>query len=202
MDEWVRVRTVFSGNINRAKSLCEIQEHLEKHYKALDTTDILRSAVVLAVSAFDYVVHEIFRVEILRRYRVGEEVKGVTIPFSLLLLEHKKRERALEDFVVEMNSYKSFVHPDRVADALRAFVEDPWSKMTEELGTDRKDERDNLLRIYRWRNRIAHEADINPAHAGVEAWPIDRGDVLRAVGDVERIGELALKLVGGVSDRW
>ena len=60
----------FELNAQRAHTLTAIHNVLgSRTTRALDTSDILRSALVLAVSALDQYVHEVVRLGVLEIYR-------------------------------------------------------------------------------------------------------------------------------------
>jgi len=68
----------FQSNIQRTRILFGIHDVLKTQTTgALDISDILRSALVMAVSALDQYIHEIVRLGILEIYR-GE--RNITIP--------------------------------------------------------------------------------------------------------------------------
>lgn len=189
MDDYSSTEGVYRASLSRARDLCELQEYLTKTYSpALDTTDMLRAAVVLGVSAFDYLVHELFRIEVLVRHRDRRLIERLHIPFNVGVSDSAIRENLIDNYVRETNSYKSFVDPGKFSEAMGCFVQAPWLRISEHLGEQEKPLKKRLRTIYRWRNRIAHEADINPVLAGVELWPIEKFDVLDAINDLERIG--------------
>lgn len=106
-----------------------------------------------------------------------------------------KVESLLEAHVCQVNSYKSFVDPKKYSDAMGCFVSNPWDRVAAKLGRDAQSVKQRVRTIYRWRNRIAHEADINPALAGVELWPIDKQDVVEAIHDVEKVGLASIEVL-------
>lgn len=196
MDRFSEAEARFVDCLRRARGICDLQSFLEdNHAPALDTSDMLRAAVVLCVSAFDFLVHELIRIETISRYRGRRSINRLGVPFSILISEAADIEGSLEGHIRESNSYKSFVDPGKFAEAMGCFIEHPWDKMAERLGTDAKPLKSRLKTVYRWRNRIAHEADINPVLAGVELWPIEKQDVILAIDDVERIGKSAIAIL-------
>ncbi len=59
----------FGTNVGRARDLLALYTTLSATTTgALDLTDILRTAIVVAVSAFDHLVHEIARIGMLEIY--------------------------------------------------------------------------------------------------------------------------------------
>lgn len=175
--------------MQRARGVCELQEYLTaNHSAALDTSDMLRAAVVLCVSAFDFMVDELYRVEVLARFKSSKPVRRLHIPFEATIAGSSEVEGLIETHVRDINSHKSFVDPAKFADAMGCFIDDPWEKVSAKVGIDAESLKKRIRSIYRWRNRIAHEADINPVLAGIELFPIVKGDVIDAITDFEKVG--------------
>lgn len=196
MDSFTETKERFVECLQRARTICELQGYLsDTHSKALDTSDMLRASVVLCISAFDFLVHELFRIEVVNRYRSGTSVRRVQLPFDTAIASESRKEELIESHVREINSYKSFVDPGKFSEAMGCFVEDPWSKISAKLGQDPSEVKRRIRSIYRWRNRIAHEADINPVYAGIELWPIDKDDVIGAVSYIERVGLASVEVL-------
>lgn len=166
-------------------------EHLGGLYKALqslttsavDSSDILRAQIVLSVSALDYYIHEITAlgmVEIYEgkrpptdaflKYRVtlGSWAIGGTIPPGSSWFAGEVRDR---------HGYLSFQQPDKIADAIRLISPIRlWRDVAAHLCIDENDLKSKLRLIVDRRNKIAHEADIDPSYPGTR-WPISEGDV-------------------------
>ncbi|GLK76805.1 hypothetical protein GCM10008171_20590 [Methylopila jiangsuensis] len=196
MDRYRKVRETFESSLYRARNLTEVQDYLSKNYSvALDTSDMLRASVVLSVSSFDHLIHEIFRVEVLHRLNFKKEINNFDIPFNIQIADAEHWPHLVENFVRNKNSYKSFVDPGKFSEALSCFISDPWSHIADDTGLKAKDLKARLRTIYMWRNRIAHEADINPVLGGVSLWPIIKEDVTKAIGDLEKIGKSAIKIM-------
>lgn len=166
-------------------------EHLGGLHKALlalttaavDSSDILRSQIVLSVSALDYYVHEITAlgmVEVFERrrpptdaylkYRVtlGSWVSSGALPSGSSWFSAEVRER---------HSYLSFQQPDKIADAIRLISPIRlWRAVATHLTADEDSIKGQLRLIVDRRNKIAHEADIDPSYPG-QRWPISENDV-------------------------
>jgi len=196
MDEFSNLESTFRSSIVRSKALCDLQDYLAKNYSgALDSTDMLRASLVLSVSAFDYLVHEIIRIETIRRFKLKRSIDRINIPFNILNSDVSDIETRLDAHVREVNSYKSFVDPGKFSEAIGCFVSTPWEKIATEMGISADQIKSRVRAIYRWRNRIAHEADINPVLSGIELWPIDKFDVVSAIRDIEGVGLLSIKVI-------
>lgn len=189
MDDYQEVKIAFVASIERARGLVGLKQYLENNYSsAVETDDLLRASVVQAVSAFDFLMHQTFRVEVKRRFSSQCPVNNFHIPFSILHSDETHKLREIEEFVVDRNSHRTFVDPAKVGEALAHFLENPWDKISSQTDLDATTLKKQLKRIYRWRNRIAHEADINPANAGVELWPIFSEDVILALQVIRDLG--------------
>lgn len=195
MDKFSSSEEAFSRSLYRARALCGLHAYLSGNIsKALDTSDILRAAVVLCVSAFDFLIHEIFRIEVSIRYQNQVSIDRLRIPFDVVV-SSRPTEELIDEHIVEMNSYRSFVDPGKYAEAMSYFVSHPWSRVATKLGKSERSLKQRLRMIHQWRNRIVHEADIKPVLAGVELWPINHQDVLDAVRDIECLGEASIAML-------
>ena len=150
--------------------------------KAIDASDILRAQVVLGVSALDCYIHEITvlgMVEVLnghrpgtaafRNYRVSiDSVVGSGVSSGSGWFESDVRER---------HSFLSFQQPEKIADAIRLFSDVRlWQEVGLRMSMPEADVKARLKLIVDRRNKIAHEADIDPSYPGV-LWPITKHDV-------------------------
>jgi len=172
----------YRDNISRVKALGGLNQALGSIVTvAIDLSDILRAQHVLAVSALDYFVHEAARTGMLEifdgkraptpaysRFRISLDSLGSGAVVSRSNLENEIRTQ---------HSFLSFQHPDRIADALRLIVEFKlWDTVAATLGTDPQVLKDTLKLVVDRRNKIAHEADIDPTYPKAR-WPISAADV-------------------------
>jgi len=165
-------------------------EHLGGLYKALsglttaavDASDLLRAQVVLAVSALDYYIHE---VTVLGMVAVFEGRRPVTQAFqkyrvavgAVSLGMSTRSSSWFETEIRERHSFQSFQQPDKVADAIRLFSDVKlWQEVASRMSSTEKDVKDQLKLIVDRRNKIAHEADLDPSYPGTR-WPIKEMDV-------------------------
>ncbi len=196
MDRFSETQERFSECLRRARAICDLQDYMSKGYSgALDTSDMLRSSVVLCVSAFDFLIHELFRIETIERYRTARSVSRIQLPFDVAIVQDTTKEELIESHIRQTNSYKTFVDPGKYSEAMGCFVDDPWSRVSNKLGKDSRSLKKRIRSIYKWRNRIAHEADINPVYGGIELWPIERQDVLDALSDIEEVGNASVDVI-------
>jgi RiboL-PSP-HEPN len=109
---------------------------------------------------------------------------------SSSILKQLNNASWLEDEVRERLSYQSFQQPDKIADAIR-FISDKklWDEVAAKLGKPAKDVKQQLGAIVDRRNKIAHEADIDPTFGIGSRWYIDESLVNDAVDFIEQVVE-------------
>lgn len=161
---------------------------------AVDTSDLLRAQVVLAVSALDYFIHEITvrgmievfegkrpRTQAFQKYRVS--VAGVSVGMST------RSSSWFEAEVRERHSFLSFQQPDKIADAIRLMSDVKlWQEVAIKMASTEQAVKDQLRLIVDRRNKIAHEADIDPSYPGTR-WPIKEADVQQALQFLRQLCE-------------
>ena len=184
----------FESNIQRTRALAAIHNVLgTRTTSALDTSDILRSALVSAVSALDQYIHEIVRLGILEIYR-GLRTNTlswlkfeVSLGNALQIRAAPDDDSWLDSEIRERHSWQSFEHPDRVADAIRLISDvNLWDTVASDLGSVTADVKQRLKLIVDRRNKIAHEADIDPSFPNTR-WPIDDQMVSDSTTFIEQV---------------
>ncbi|MDP1772270.1 MAG: HEPN domain-containing protein [Methylobacter sp.] len=162
--------------------------------KALDPSDILRAQIVLGVSALDYYIHEITvlgMVEVFngrrpataafRKYRISMD--------SVIASTTNTGNGWFESDVRERHSFSTFQQPDKIADAIRHFSEVKlWMEVGKIMVIPEIDIKTRLKLIVDRRNKIAHEADLDPSYPGVY-WPITKHDVDGSLQFISLLGE-------------
>jgi len=192
----------FELNIQRARTLAAIHNVLGiRTTKALDTSDILRSALVLAVSALDQYVHEVVRLGLLeiyggRRAHTPTSLKfGVSLGRALQILVEPEDDSWLDTEIRERHSWQSFEHPDRIADAIRLISDvSIWDTVARDLTYDTSDVKRRLGLIVDRRNKITHEADLDPSFPNMR-WPIDDEMVFDAITFIAQVVQSIHKAV-------
>jgi hypothetical protein len=191
----------FEANLLRARSLHALYEAFAKQLTAaIDLSDVLRAAVVWGVSAFDHYVHELTRLGMLECW-AGDRKKTdafnrFPLPISIAegLANASTAQQAIDAEIRSRHAYLSFLHPEKVADAVRLFSDvQLWDEVGKELGTTSKEIKTSLLLIVDRRNKIAHEADIDPSYPG-QRWPISSALVHRAFDTLGAIARAIFKV--------
>jgi hypothetical protein len=186
----------FRANMSRVRHLGSLFVTIKGlTMAAVDLTDILRAELVMAVSALDHLVHELARVGMLdvyhgrrsetdayRRFRVsmGAAALGLAAPSVSDWFDAAIRDS---------HGWLSFQRPEKIADAVRLFSTVVlWDAAAARLGLSAADMKTRLQAIVDRRNKIAHEADLDPTLPGA-TWPIDEVLVNEAVDFIEQVGE-------------
>ena len=171
---------------------------------AVDLTDLLRSQIVLAVSAMDLYIHEITRIGMLEGYDGKRPQTNAFSRFQVAMdavieaIVRPGRNEWIESEIREKHGYQSFQSPDKIADAVRLFSGcELWPSVAAKLGSTAKEVKDRLIIIVDRRNQIAHEADWAPSSPGQPAirWPISAADSEQAVNFIEDVCEAIDEIV-------
>ena len=199
---------LFQLNVSRSRDLANIAHTLSAQTTdVLDTTDILRASLMMAVSSLDYFIHAIVRIGMLEAYR-GERSRTpaflrfqVTLEGVLQASSSVGPEEWLEQQIRERHGYQSFQTPETIADAVRLVSNVVlWNEVAQQQGIEAQEVKDRLNLIVQRRNKIAHEADIMPDPAGQIAYsdlrsPIDQSMVDSAIDFIEQVAKAIYALV-------
>lgn len=105
-----------------------------------------------------------------------------------------EQEVWIGESVRERHSWQSFQDPDKIAEAIRLIsAVKLWEVVGEELGLSPQDAKTQLKLTVDRRNKIAHEADMDPTNPGFR-WPISASLVKDAVDFIERVAEAIFKV--------
>jgi hypothetical protein len=236
----------FRISIGRVRDLIALHNSVKAQATGvLDVSDMLRAALVLAVSALDYYVHEVVTLGMLEihrgqrseptpsanttqsafsRFQVSlggarqerlaaidiaswleteiEQTHGYaflqqsyTVAALIPVISNSVVNRLnnaswLEDEIRERLGYQSFQQADKIADAIR-YISDKklWDEVANKISKPAKDIKQQLNSIVDRRNKIAHEADIDPSFNIGDRWNIDEVLVGNAVDFIEQIVE-------------
>lgn len=184
-----RAKDHFHRALQRSKTVLAIYDLLiNSAPAALDATDILRSATVLGVSALDYLVHIVVRLEIEDRALRKRAIESVSIPIGLSYLESAEFVKAAGLHVKSVNGYKSFVSPAKLSEALKPILNRPWDDISCAFGDNSERIKRRLTLIVNLRNRIAHEGDLDAETLIPVSYDIERQDVHEMIIFLERLG--------------
>lgn len=185
---------VFAHAITRSRDMIQLFSGLSHIRRDPANDDALRAAYFQAVSSFDFYVHEIVAIEASHRFRNAIPTRNILLPMEITMISlEEDRYIAVDANIRERNSYKAFVDPQKLSEVLSCFCDKPWDVIVDVHnalhgdGVDRNSLVGQLKNIWKRRNKIAHEADVNPTLSGVSLWPIDRADTEITVDFVEKL---------------
>lgn len=191
-------------NIERAQAIGGLYDVLSQQTtSALDLTDLLRSQIVMVVSALDHYVHEITRAGMLEVYSGKRPQTPAFLRFQVTMESTLQGIAAgqgndgwLDEEIRKKHGYLAFQHPDRIADAIRLFSSCTlWISVASELNLDVEDVKTELQLIVNRRNQIAHEADLDSRTPGGNRWTISPSDTERIINFIQDIGEAIYTVV-------
>jgi len=195
---------LFRISIARVRDLIAVHNSLKAQTSnVLDLSDMLRAALVLAVSALDYYIHEVVRIGMLEIH-CGQRLEPPAFSGFQISLGNARAginagqniDSWLEDEIRQRHSYKSFQQPNAIADAVRLICDKKlWEEVSINIGSPAKDIKQQLSLIVDRRNKIAHEADIDPSYPIGDRWPIDELLVNEAVNFLEQVVESIHKIL-------
>lgn len=195
MERFDQCTDAFKESASRAREMISLFEALEMLRKEDINSDALRAAWIQAVSSFDFYVHELVIIEAKHRLSSSIKTRNIQVPMEIAVMpKEKDRIDAFEAYIRQANSYKAFVAPDKLAQIISCFTDKPWKKIEENYNACNEEQRsqdqlkESLKEVWNRRNKIAHEADINPAFSSTQLWPIYKEDVEFTVQVVESIG--------------
>ena len=182
----------FRSNIGRVKALGGLYKALTRlTTSALDSTDLLRAQIVMAVSALDHYIHVVTRIGMLEVYSGSRTATPSFDKFQVSMdsvITHAiggTGNAWFESEIREKHGYLSFQHPDRIGEAIRLFSSvQLWPSVASDLKMSPSDVKTRLRIIVDRRNKIAHEADSDPSYPGAR-WPISEKDVSGAIYFIE-----------------
>jgi len=192
----------FRKNIARVHNLGTIHKALEAQTTgAIDLSDILRAELVMAVSALDHYIHEIVRKGMLEVYRGNRPETPAFLRFDISLesvrlgIAAPTSDHWLDNEIRIRHSWRSFQQADNIADAVRLISGVKlWQEVANHLRMTSQDVKTQLNLIVDRRNKIAHEADIDPTLPS-RRWPINETLVDDAVNFIEQVAETIYKIL-------
>lgn len=156
----------------------------------------------MTVSALDHYIHEATRIGMLEALN-GTRVKAPAFRrFSVSLDSALQIPTAIDSTWLDAeirlrHNFLAFQQPDKIADAIRLISSiELWNEVGIAMGKPAKDVKTQLQLLVDRRNKIAHEADIDPTYPGSGTrWPITPAIVVEATAFVEALCEAIHTLV-------
>lgn len=195
-------KTQFTENLRRVRELGTIAVAVRNlTTAAIDVSDLWRAQIVLSVSALDYLVHELARLGMIECARGVRPKTDAFFRFDVPLAAAESavagaaHEVWVGETVKQKHSWQSFQDPDKLADAIRLIsAVKLWERVGQEINLPAADVKTQLKLVVDRRNKIAHEADTDPANPGFR-WFIDEPTAKDAVDFVERVGNAIYTVV-------
>lgn len=191
--------TTFQHAISRSVEMISLYDALVAlRRNQPENDDALRSAYFQVVSSFDFLAHEIAAIEGRFRFESSLPTRNLSLPMEIITItDVVDRVNAAEIKIRHVNSFKAFVDPGKLAEMLSCYCEQPWEKIADAYNLPRdendkktaEDLKTRLKNIWKRRNQIAHEADVNPTMAGISLWPITKEDTQLTVEFIKELGE-------------
>lgn len=161
-------KTDFDRNITQLEGILQIYMYLKNKASRLNSDWILRSHLLLLVSAFDTYIHSIVIEKIMEQFFDSEKELNVEFAVPMKVVHgmrnislHEKWER-LSTYLGEELSKKSFQSKKSIEYAFSILkVKNCWSKIGTHMGEKPEDITRRLSLIIDRRNKIAHESDWN-----------------------------------------
>lgn len=199
MERFDQATTAFEHAIERARQMVNLYDALTtlRGTNSLND-DALRSACIQAVSSFDFFAHELAAIEAKHRFNSKLLTRKISLSMNVMALDdHEERCTAADLEIRQSNGYKAFVDPGKLAELLSCYTQDPWKRIAELINFTRakgdqrtpEDLKSQLRLIWMRRNKIAHEADINPTLSGIGLWPIDKRDIIFMIDFLAELGK-------------
>ena len=183
----------FRTSMDRARHLGGLHDALSSlTTSAVDASDLLRAQLVLGVSALDYYVHEITVLGMVAVFEGRRPLTPAFLKYRVAMdsvLSGTTGYAWFESDIRERHSFLSFQQPDKIADAIRLFSDVKlWQQVALQLSMPEQDVKARLKLIVDRRNKIAHEADVDPSFPNMR-WPITKSDVDQSLTYIGQICE-------------
>ncbi len=184
----------YQSNLSRARDLIGLASAIAvQTTQAVDASDLYRASLVLAVSALDHFIHELTRKGMLAIASSAWPAPDayyrfpVTLESVQTLIAQPHSSGWLEDEIRERHSWLSFQDPNKIAEAIRLISpKELWNEVGTRLGLSASDVKSHLKLIVDRRNKIAHEADMDPTAPG-SRWPIHSAMATDALDFLEEV---------------
>lgn len=188
---------VFNSLINQCSSIMGIYEYLESNNVPIDSSDLLRWQIVLAVSALDKFVHDVVRIGMVEEFNgirpETPKYKNIKINLSTLsaIKNSSNPEIEFSNEIVRQHSFLAFQDPDKISDAL-SFIWDEthkWQKISLYMATpiSENDLKIKLKNIVIRRNQMVHEGDCLSTQIPLQQQSISKSDTMDVINFIKEL---------------
>ncbi len=196
--------SLFRKNIEESKSLTPVYEYLESSLVTpLSFDDLLRAQIVYSVSAFDKLMHDLIRIGMVEIFMGNRPTTPQYLAETITISTYSEltsatflpKELVFEQAIVRKLKTVSYQTPDNVAKGLSYIWSEPqkWQKIASNMAMDTETVKTELKLIVDQRNRIVHEADINPSTN--QKYSITKSDSQSVTDFLQKAGEAIYTLV-------
>lgn len=195
--------SVFKNTMTRVKEIIKLARPGGRGRPGMPKTDVLRSAIVLAVSALDAYVSDIYKMHFVNcltyQFNNGGPNPRMNNILKLLvkrqdnifvfLINKNDCTEAIEEMIGDLNDNRSYQNPGTIENALGELgISDLWQRVTDRLSPGFiGDVKRRITEISQRRNDIVHRADIKPENT--RATPINFEETNSMIKDIEIVVE-------------
>ena len=195
--------TQFQENIDQVKILGGIFSSIDNNTTPrLDSSDILRAEIVMAISALDAFIHGLVEEKMLLIYQgkrpQTKGYKNFQIPLSKItnVLSDSSDTTWLRDLIQIHTRYISYQTASKISSALILISDKPiWPEVANNLNMSESSIIKELNQIVQRRNQIVHQTDSIPECPNTR-WPIDKQSVNDAICHIENICNSISRIIG------
>jgi hypothetical protein len=200
-----RAKQRFDSGILRIKNLDSIYLHLvqQLRFSKEDVSDILRSEIVYAISAFDRLIHDLVRegcVDIFSGNKLPtSSYKNIEITLDQLEQINNSTflppEAIFENILIQKHKHLSFQDPEKITSGLSLIWNEThkWQKVALAMQKTEGDVKIELKNIVIRRNQIVHEGDIDMLTGQIQS--IEHSAVQESVNFIEKLGTVIYGLL-------
>lgn len=193
----------FQTNIGYVRDLSIIYSSISGFTasQTIDLSDLLRSQILMCVSALDHFVHNTVEEGMLEIY---QGIRPPTSNFENFKISMKNHQYAktnphqvnwLRAEIKEKIRYDSFQKSKKIASAISLVTpKDLWNELSTMMGKNADDIKRNLDVIVTRRHNIAHAADSDPSNLG-QRFSITKSEVDDVIDFVDELGNAIFQIV-------
>lgn len=188
--------TQFRANIVYLRNIAHLYTSIKSiTTSAVDLSDFLRAGIVMSVSTLDHYIHEITRLGIIESFEGIRVITPALRKFPVSLdgaiqgIQTVGNSAWIDSEIRARHSYLSFQQPEKIADAIKLISQIRlWESLSTSMSMPASDIMRQIKLIVDRRNKIAHEADLDPSFPGTR-WPISIQNLTTTIDFVENLCE-------------
>lgn len=187
----------FLKSLEDSSQLCSLYSHCVEELKLPgEYSDLLRMSVTYCMSSLDKLIHDLVVFGMVEIYAGRRPPTSKYLNESISVQGHLELNSAtvppaeivFSGIVKQKISHLSFLDPNKLVDALSLIWTEThkWQAISNAMGRDQSLVVTELRNIYKRRNSIVHEADIDPSTNG--KMPIELTDAERIERFIKDLG--------------